>query len=462
MRLKFLNRENELGRLRRAFSSEESSFSCIYGRRRIGKSRLLQESTFGYSRIYFQCDEREAPLQRTSFSNVVSDLIPGFNDVIYPDWNALLRRLWLELPPGAVIAIDEFPYLVNQSPEFPSILQRFLDTQVEKCIHLVISGSSQRMMHGLVLDEKAPLYGRAREIMKIQPLPAGWISDALNYRNFSECLRAYSIWGGIPRYWELAADHKSSFDAMESLILDPLGILYLEPQRLLLDDMRETVQASSILSLIGRGCSRMSEIAGRLEKPATSLTRPLKRLLNLGLIHREVPFGVNEKRSKSSLYRINDPFLRFWFRYVEPNRSRLESGMLCQVAQMIQKDFPVYLGEIWEELVRKAVPGLGPGGREWRLPSRWWGSNTEKAMMEIDVISESVDGKTLLAGECKLKLDRNRISETLDKLRNKVQKLPFATRYKEIVPILFIAEPSKAGSTSNHVVNGEAVMKVLR
>ena len=134
----------------------------------------------------------------------------------------------------------------------------------------------------------------------------------------NRCDRPLAVWGGVPRYWELAADHPSHAEAVRALLVDPLGILHREPERLLLDEMTDTTRAASILVLIGQGCHRISEIAGRLGHPATSLARPLGRLVELGFAAREVPFGASERDSKRSLYRIADPFLRTWFRFVEP------------------------------------------------------------------------------------------------------------------------------------------------
>ncbi len=252
-------------------------------------------------------------------------LAPGFRPRGYPDWDALLSRFWLETPPGAALALNELPALVAAAGELPSLLQKHLDRAPKHRIHLLVAGSSQRMMQGLVLDRSAPLFGRATEILEIAPLAAGWISEALPVPDPGQAVEAYSVWGGIPRSWELAADHPDLLTALRDLVLRPLGVLYEEPARLLLDDLKEATQATSILAVIGQGCHRASQIAGRLGKPATSLSRPLQRLTELGLVRREMPFGTSPRDSKRPLYRIADPFLRFWFRFLEPNRSRLEA-----------------------------------------------------------------------------------------------------------------------------------------
>jgi AAA+ ATPase superfamily predicted ATPase len=189
-------------------------------------------------------------------------MLPGMEAVRYPDWASLLERWWRDAPEGTVLALDEFPYLAKASPELPSVLQRLIDQNRSRRLHLVLCGSSQRMMQGLVLDASAPLYGRAREVIEVKPLGASWLGVGLSLSRPSRILEAFAIWGGVPRYWDLAGGRRSTWESVEELVLDPMGVLHNEPRRLLMDDMRDTAQASSILSLVGAGCSRMSEIAG--------------------------------------------------------------------------------------------------------------------------------------------------------------------------------------------------------
>lgn len=331
MRLAFLNRTNEQERLLRQLGSEEGTLVCVHGRRRCGKSRLLQEVLPAENTVYFLGDEREPALQREALARAMAGMVTGMEAVRYPDWASLLERWWREAPEGAVLALDEFAYLGKTSPEIPSILQRLIGQNRSRRLHLIVCGSSQRMMQGLVLDATAPLYGRAQEIIEVRPLGASWVGAGLGLSRSWEILEAYAIWGGVPRYWELAGQGGSMWERVEDLVLDPMGVLADEPRRLLLDDMRDTAQAASILALVGAGCGRMSEIAARLGKPATSLARPVQRLIELRLVRREIPFAASERSSKKTLYRIDDPFLSFWFRYVEPNRSRLEVGAIGPV-----------------------------------------------------------------------------------------------------------------------------------
>jgi hypothetical protein len=399
MQLPFLNRSEELGRLRRALQRREASLAVVYGRRRCGKSRLLREALGARPTLHYVGDERESVLQRAAFAAAVAGAMPGFDRVAYPDWDALFTRLWEQAPRGTVIVLDEFPSLVAAAREIPGLLQKQVDRHAQNGAHLVLAGSAQRMMHGLVLDRTAPLYGRATEILKIGPLPAGWIRRALRLTSHEEAVVSYAVWGGVPRYWELALDHPDLESALRELVLSPLGVLHDEPIGLLLEDMRDVAQAASIASLVGQGCHRLTEIAARLEKPATSLTRPLRRLVDLGMVQREFPFGSSARDSRRTLYRIADPFLAFWFRFVEPQRSRLEAGQVASVCRETLRALPHHVAGVWEDLARASVSRLEIRGRTWRPASRWWGPGVDHRPMEIDIVAESEDRTALLLGK---------------------------------------------------------------
>ena len=425
MRFPFLDRREEFIRLQRLFRHRQRGFGVLYGRRRCGKSRLLLEALPAGRAVYYVADDRESPLQRVAVATELARLLPGFDRVTYPDWDALLTRAWEQASPGTVVAIDEFPALVAVAPELPSLLQKRLDSPSARGPHLVVAGSSQRMMQGLVLDRSAPLYGRATEILRIEPLPCGWISKALRTPRAQEAIDAFAVWGGIPRYWELAAEYADREAAIQALVLSPLGVLYDEPTRLLLDDLRDLTQVASILALIGQGCHRLSEIAGRLGKPATSLSRPMGRLLELGLVRRDQPFGASPRDSKRSLYRIGDPFLRFWFRFVEPNRSRLESRQGLAVLREIRAHWAAHVAGIWEDLVRESVPRRRYFNRTWGPAQSWWGPGTDRTPLDVDLVAESTDGAALLIGEVEWTQhpDPGRLHA---EIRRKVNNLPFA------------------------------------
>ena len=431
MRLHFMNRTREITKLTRVLGSPDPSLVVIYGRRRCGKSTLLQHVA-KKTDIYFLADQQETPLQIQSLAVEIGRTIPGFGQVNYPSWEVLLSSLQHQAKKGSTLVIDEFPYLVQKSPELPSIIQKLIDNQQNKT-NIIICGSSQRMMQGLVLDSSAPLYGRAAEIIKVRPLEPGWIKEAFPL-NSIEAIEAYSVWGGVPRYWELAKTYRNQEEACKELVLDRDGVLHSEPMRLLLDDMRGASQPHSLLSLIANGSNRLSEIASRLGKPATSLTRPLANLIELDYIKRDHPFGESPRSSKKTIYRLKDPFLLFWYRIVLPNHSLLERDLIDAVYAESKNLFKAQAAEIWEEMARKSTAHLSIANIRWKPAQRWWGHGRDGKNMEIDIIAESLDNKFLLFGEVKWE-EKTNIKATISKLKKSAANFPKQTDKKIIMAV---------------------------
>ncbi len=457
MKLHFLNRTDEQKRLARTLSADGGALAVVYGRRRCGKSTLIQR-VVGNSGVYYLADQKETSLQLRDLAAEIDRLIPGFSSATYSGWDALLATLNNRLTRRISLFLDEVPYLVQLSPELPSILQKYIDHPGAKKINLVLCGSSQRMMHGLVMNKAAPLYGRAVEILKIKPLNAGWIRPGLKLKDIA-AVEAFSVWGGVPRYWELAAQFGNLEDAISELVLDPNGVLHEEPMRLLMDDMRSAVQPYSLLSVIGQGCHRLSEIAGRLGKPSTSILRPLLQLVDLGYVRRETPFGENSKSTKRTLYKLDDPFLIFYFKFLQPNKSQLEVRAISPVMTRIRGQFQQHVSGIWEELARASVAFSLIDGCEWGVARRWWGAGIDGAMVEIDGVAESSDGKALLVGEAKWSDVRLSVGELKDGLLAKVKNCAFA-RGRRIVPVIWSKHAYK--NTGVHVLTPDAVLDCLQ
>ena len=457
VKLRFLDRADEQKRLARALKADGGALAVVYGRRRCGKSTLIQHGVGGAD-VYYLADQKEPPLQIKDLAAEIDRIIPGFSSATYPTWDSLLRSLDNQLERRISLYLDEVPYLVQLSPELPSLLQKYLDLPGAKRLNIVLCGSSQTMMHGLVLDKSAPLYGRAVEILKIQPLKAGWIRQGLGLKG-AGAVEAFSIWGGVPRYWELASQFDSLEEGIRELILDRNGVLHDEPMRLLMDDMRSAVQPYSLLSVIGQGCHRMSEIAGRLGKPATSLVRPISQLVDLGYVRRETPFGEDAKSTKRSLYKIDDPFLTFYFRFLQPNKSRLEVRAASGVMAQVRRQLPLHVSLIWEELVRTSVPTCLIGGRQWGAAHRWWGTGKDGARVELDAVAESQDGKAVLIGEAKWSAADISASKTRDRLLSLAKNLPFV-HGREVVPVLWAKQGRE--SPGIHVQTPDAVLDGLQ
>ncbi len=446
--MKFVNRHRELERLNRLAKARSAGLAVIWGRRRVGKTRLLLEWTNQNEGVYFVADESAPSIQRKFLSLALEQALPGFSAVDYPDWNALFLRLARDAMQAkwrGPIVIDELPYLISGSPELPSILQKFIDHEGKKAgLILALCGSSQRMMQGAILDETAPLYGRADELIKLGPIAISYMKKALNLKNPRDVIESYSVWGGIPRYWELAEKARGTlFQTIDRLVLDPMGPLSEEPQRLLYEESPPAIHLKPILDAIGLGANRLSEVAARIGEPVSSLSRPIERLMELDLIQREIPYGTNPENSKKTLYKIKDPFLRFWFRIVASKRS-LFSQVSEQTRYLWLKEGLQYLFSItWEELCRLALPSLS---RDWDSPYEQAGRLWQGQGPEWDVLSQSPDGSHFLIGEVKWTEkapSASWIEKTIQDLKSKgippVQRRPNA----KLQYILFVPEKPK-------------------
>src|ERR1041384_4400215 len=230
----FWNRNQELAALDGL--DGRGGLAVVWGRRRIGKTRLLLEWSTRGGGVYTVADQSAPDLQRAYFARAIAQALPGFADVTYPDWERLLSRLASDAMAAAFtgpIVIDELPYLVAGAPELPSILQRWVDHDVRRArLRVALAGSSQRMMQGLVLSHAAPLYGRARVTLDLAGLPPEHLSSAFGRLAPAAVGEHWTGFGGVPRYWELAAQHRGSArDRVLALALDPLGPLFAEPDR---------------------------------------------------------------------------------------------------------------------------------------------------------------------------------------------------------------------------------------
>ena len=457
--MKFVDRIDEAARLKDALTREKSSLVVMYGRRRLGKSTLIK-CLLSDNDVYFLADRSEGQHQRVLLAKVIAQIFPDFDKLTYPDWESIFRAVNYRTDKRFTLCLDEFPYLVEQSPELPSVLQKLVDEKLLK-YNLVLCGSSQNMMYGLFLDSTAPLYGRADEIMRLAPIRLPYVQEALNLDAIS-AIEEYAVWGGVPRYWELRENRSSLDDALWRNILSVNGTLYEEPIKLFQDDVKDIVKTSTIMSYIGTGANRLSEIAARCDEPATNLSRPLKKLIDLGFLEKDVPFGIDEKNAKKSLYKIADPFMAFYYQFVVPNRSFIELGRRLPLEQALTAHFSEYVSIRWEKLCRDAVTGNMVNGIVYGKAKRWWGSilNEDKKpeQVEFDVMAESLDKKYLLVGECKWTTGENGKQLTAELLR-KAYLLPFAKSYT-IVPILFLKNAPK--DDAGNAMLPEDVIKMMR
>jgi AAA+ ATPase superfamily predicted ATPase len=245
--MRFLDREDELARLTALAHRRGGGLAVISGRRRVGKTRLLTEWVEHNGGVYFVADQSSPEVQRRYLVAALAAKLRGFDGVSFADWRTLLTGVAARAEEAGwrgPLVIDELPYLVLQAPELPSALQHFVDHDAKRAgLVVALAGSSQRMMQGLVLDASAPLYGRARELFVMGPLPVGYVRGAFPT---ADPLDVWSAWGGIPRYWELASELRGAMATrVEHLVLDPLGPLHREPDHILLEEVPSALEVLS-------------------------------------------------------------------------------------------------------------------------------------------------------------------------------------------------------------------------
>jgi len=329
--MKFVDRKDELSRLMRLADARKGGFVVVWGRRRIGKSELLKEWCRRTNGLYTVADRSAAVIQRQNLASALASVVTGFDGVVYPTWKSLfdaLSREARQLRWQGPLVIDELPYWVESDAAVVSVLQNWVDAEKRaNGLLIAVAGSSQHMMQGLVLDADSPIYGRADEKIKLPPIAPAFVREALGLKSDLDAVRSYAVWGGVPRYWVAAERYRGNLDeALDDLVLNPLGVFHEEPATVLQSEIPSAISLKPYLDVVGLGASRLSEIAARLGAPATSVAKPLARLVELGLVRREVPYGEDEKNGKRSLYRISDPLCRLWFRIVAPRRSVFDSA----------------------------------------------------------------------------------------------------------------------------------------
>ncbi|HNS19388.1 MAG TPA: ATP-binding protein [Sedimentisphaerales bacterium] len=471
--MKFIDRQAEMQRLDRLAARAEGGLAVLWGRRRIGKTRLLLEWCRRHDGLYAVGDQSAPTVQRAYLAQALSTRFETLGEATYPDWTSLLRRIAREAGTTGwrgPLVLDEFPYWVQAGAELVSQFQRWIDGEARQAkLAVAIAGSSQRMMQGLVLDASSPLYGRAVELLEIGPLGAGFLREGLNLRDAISCVQSYAVWGGVPRYWELAEPYGPDLEcAVDECVLDPLGPLHREPDRLLLEELPPAAACRPILDVIGMGAHRLSEIAGRLGKPATSLGHALSRIVDLGLVRREQPYGESEKSGKRSLYKIADPLFRCWFRIVAPHRALLAHASESVRRSLWREARASLFAEAWEELCRQAVVRIHEGScplaqyGPWKPAARYWQGDGP----EWDVVTESLDGEHLLVGEVKW-TDRPASHEVMDKAIGdlKAKGIPgcFRGRDRHILYAVFIPKTSSRSKRRGdvYVVDARDVLSSL-
>ncbi|EMA56895.1 hypothetical protein C468_17094 [Halorubrum kocurii JCM 14978] len=389
-----INRSTELEWLTSHLSRAERQLLVLYGRRRVGKTTLVTTALeeLNSDSVYFLCDERGSNHNARRFAAQCAD---AFDDVTpdVDDFAEAFRYLTARVDGRCVVALDEFSYLVDEDDTIPSVFQTIVDDVLAGTdISLVLLGSSISMMEDGVLSYESPLYGRRTGQWELAPLSFADVRAFFPDDDLETQIQLYSVLGGVPAYLEQFDPERTLFENVERAVLSKGEFLFEEPEFLLRQELREPATYMAILEAIAGGATRVTEIANEIGKDASSLSRYLQNLTQLAILEREHPVTDPDSRG---VYRLTDDFLRFWFRYVAPNRGTLEQGHTAPVREAIAETLPIHTSRTFETVCQQAAQTSGFPVACSRVGRWWYGGE------EIDVVGINRDANQLVLGECK-------------------------------------------------------------
>ena len=429
---KFVNRKDELSFLNHNYESKKPFFIVIYGRRRVGKTELIQKFLDNKPSIFLLSTQE---VEKGIISSFSEDVALFFDDhslkinpfVSFKQLMEYFKEKLPELTSRTIIAIDEFPYLIGANKAIPSILQKYWDTYFKKSnLGFILCGSSISVMESDVLGVKSPLYGRRSGQWKVEPLKFKVINEFFPSISTKRCVEFFSISGGVPQYLEELDEAEPLLENIQNNIAKKGALLYEEADFLLKEELREPKTYASILKAIAYGSTKLHEISIQVGVERTLLTRYIERLEMLGFIEREHPITA-KTMSRNTIYRINDSYLAFWFRFISPYKKDIERGIYSRLGQVINKNMNNFIGKIFEDIskelllemnYKKRLPFLFTDiGRMWgkvkNIPS---GLNT----YEIDLVALNDNTKDILFCECKWQeLSRKSAKKIILDLRKK-------------------------------------------
>jgi len=380
----FVDRRSELGALEREFEKDRPGLAVVYGRRRVGKTRLLLHFLKDREAIFFHADRRGYTENLVEFQRVASEVIgnPLFERARFESWHEMFRELLPVMGDRRLIVIDEYPYLIEEgaNEEF----QKIWDTLLSKSgVFLVLVGSSMSMMEQKVLAQSAPLYGRRSMQLRVDKFPWEELWGFFPSYSTREIIETYSVLDGIPLYLEQFSGSKGVLKNIEENYLRKDAFLFEEADFLLLEEFREPRRYFSILRAIASGKRRFGEIADGTAMDKTLLSKYLSSLKVLRMIDDDLP--LLEDRTRLRRYRLTDNYYRFWFRYVFPNRHLVDVGRSSDVVRTVRETFSEHVSSTFEEVVRDVLLRHGP----WTDVGAWWDRKGEN---EIDAIA--LDGRS--------------------------------------------------------------------
>lgn len=425
-------RETELYELNKRYRKENFECIVIYGRRRVGKTALINEFCKDKPTIFFSALNASSEENLVALSKAVYEKqYSGAGEApVFQSYDAALSEITrLSEQERLVFVIDEYPYLAKAEESISSRLQHMIDhTWQNGKLFLILCGSSMSFMEYQVLGYESPLYGRTAQF-KIQAMTYKEMTAFHpNLSNEQQAL-LYGITGGIPHYInKLEIESDIDVALMENLF-NSSGYLFEEPENLLKQELREPAMYNSVISAIAGGASKLNEIATKVGVETGICVKYIKVLQELGILKRETP--ITEKQGKKTIYLICDNFFRFWYRFVPQNASAIQSGRMEAIYDIAMKQyFSNYMGLVFEQMCREYLLRY-----EKNLPillsevGQWWGTDARtRKEVQIDIVGTPVEGKEYIIGSCKYKNEPVGVEE-LELLKEYATVFGYGTRY---------------------------------
>ena len=456
-----IGRQNELGVLNDLYHSGRFEYLVMYGRRRVGKTTLLQEFAKGKEAVFFPAREKNDALNLHDFSQLVQIKYDGAFIASFEGWKDAFEYIDRKTTKRTLIIIDEFPFIAEENPSVKSILQHAIDHlwKNNRNIFLILCGSSVSFMETDIMGSKSPLHDRQTSSMEVTPFD--YYDSSLFYPRYSneQKLTAYGILGGVPRYLEAFDDSLSIEKNIADKIIKKGSYLNEEPSNLLKAELREPNVYNSILSAIATGRNRVQEMADYLHEENTKVSKYLTILQTMRLVEKVVPCGEGAN-SRKGIYRLTDNFFRFWFRFEFTNNAYYEMLGAKAASKEITDGLSDYMGEAFEGICKEYFVRRAKKGDLPFVPykmGKWWGNNPYiKEQDDVDLLMLDKTGKKGIFVECKYTNSKMPHKE-YDDLKNAMQAFPdLEEKY-----MYFVSKSGYEASVIRHAREDGAVLLTL-